>query len=1018
MNVTDIFVRRPVLATVISLLILLLGVRSFQLLNLREYPETTNAVVSVQTAYPGADAELIKGFITSPLEEAIATADGIDYLDSTSIQGTSLIQAHIELGYDPYQALTQISSKVDQVRSDLPEAAEQPTLNVEVGETTATMYINFHSEALAPNQITDYLNRVVQPELNTVTGVQEAQVLGGRPFALRAWLKPDKMAAVEVTPAQVREALAANNHVAGVGRTKGSEVTVRLKADTDVSSVEDFRDLVVKRTEAGTIRLRHIADVELGAESYASAVVFKGKPGTFIGIDVTPNANPLEVVPRVRDTLGDLEAQYPAGLSHTVVYDATDFIEESISEVQKTLIEAFLIVVVVIFLFLGSLRAVAIPVVAVPLSLIGAAFLMWTLGYSINILTLLAMVLGIGLVVDDAIIVVENVHRHIEEGQTPFDAALYGARELAGPIVAMSLTLVAVFAPIGFVGGVTGTLFSQFAYSLAGAVVISGVVALTLSPMMASRILKADAGGGRLEHFLDQAFERLRWAYEHLLHRTLNYTPVGLVFVVVVLGASYFLFAGSQSELAPKEDEGTLFVMTTGAPSATLDQTRKFTDMYNPIFASFDETKVYFNANGISPGGAAMPNSAFSIMRLKPWSERERTAMAIQPELQAKLRSVPGVDPAVFVPPPLPGSGSGLPVQFVIGTTADPKALNEVSQRMLEAVQQSNLFLFGDTDLKYDLPQARIRIDRDKVADLGLTMREVGRELGSMLGGGRVNWFSMQGRSYEVVPQVQRRDRLNPEQLESYHIRTASGDMVPLATVASVERTVQPQQLKRFNQLNSATISAVPAPGVSMGQALDYLNEQAADILPDDYRVDYKGQSRKFVEEGGQMVTTFFLALVLIFLMLAALYESWRDPVVMLVSVPMSIAGALAFLFLGFATINIYTQIGLVTLIGIISKHGILIVAFANQLQAQGYSKRQAIEDASGIRLRPILMTTAALVFAMVPLIVATGAGAESRYAMGLVVASGLTIGTVFTLFVVPTLYLVIGKDYGHTETV
>ncbi|MFP4559870.1 MAG: efflux RND transporter permease subunit [Thiohalorhabdus sp.] len=1017
MNVTDIFIRRPVLATVVSLLILLVGVRSFQLLNVREYPETTNAVVTVNTAYPGADAELIKGFITSPLEEAIATADGIDYLESSSVQGTSQIQAHIELNYDPYDALSQISSKVDQVRSELPEASEEPTLNVEVGDTTATMYINFHSEELETNQVTDYLNRVVRPELNTVQGVEEAELLGGRPFALRAWLKPDRMAAVGVSPAEVREVLEANNHLAGVGRTKGSMVSVRLKSETSIHSAEAFEDLVVKRTEEGTIRLSDVADVELGAETYENQVVFKGTPGTFIGVQVTPTANPLDVVPRVREALDELESQYPPTLEHTVVYDATDFIEESITQVQKTLLEAFLIVVVVIFLFLGSLRAVAIPVVAVPLSLVGAGFLMLAFGYSVNILTLLAMVLAIGLVVDDAIIVVENVHRHIENGERPFDAAIYGARELAGPIVAMTLTLVAVFAPIGFMGGVTGTLFSEFAYSLAGAVVISGIVALTLSPMMASRMLKSDEeSGSRLAAFLDRAFDKLRWAYERLLHRTLNYTPVWVVFAVIVLGSVVFLYTGAQHELAPDEDQGSLFVMSTGAPDATLDQTRMWTDMYNPIFESFEETAVYFNANGISPGGPPAPNSAFSIMRLEPWSERERSTMDLQQELQEKLGAVPGLDPQVFLPPALPGSGSGAPVQFVMGTTDDPSVLNEVSEEMKEAAEESGLFAFVDTDLKYDLPQARIHVDRDKVADLGLTMQEVGNELSSMLGGGYVNRFSTQGRAYQVIPQVQRADRLNPEQLENYHIEAPDGSMIPLSTVVSLEREVQPEQLNRFNQLNSATLSAAPMPGVTMGQALEFLESKAEEIFPKGYTVDYAGQARNYVEEGAQLVTTFFLALVLIFLMLAALYESWRDPLVMLISVPMSVAGALIFLYLGLATVNIYTQIGLVTLIGLISKHGILIVQFANQLQEEGYSKRRAIEDAAGIRLRPVLMTAAAMVFAAMPLVLTGGAGAESRYALGLVIATGLSIGTLFTLFVVPTMYMVIGKDHGRGE--
>ncbi|MFA9461350.1 efflux RND transporter permease subunit [Thiohalorhabdus methylotrophus] len=1014
MNVTDIFIRRPVLATVVSLLILLVGARSLQLLNVREYPETTDSVVTVRTAYPGADAQLVKGFITSPLEEAIATSDGIDFLESTSIQGISVIQAHIELNYDPYQALTQISAKVDQVRSDLPEESEEPTINVAVGETTATMYINFHSEVLEPNQITDYLNRVVQPKLNSVSGVQEAEILGGRPFALRAWLKPDKMAAVGVTPSEVFQVLEANNHLAGVGRTKGTMVTIRLRADTSLESAEQFRQLVVKRTSEGTIRLEDVAEVELGAESYDSSVIFQGNPGTFVGIQTVPTANPLTVIEDVRNTLPDLEANYPGGLEHTIVYDATEFIEESISEVEKTLIEAFLIVVVVIFLFLGSFRAVAIPVIAVPLSLIGTGFLMFAMGYSLNVLTLLAMVLAIGLVVDDAIIVVENIHRHIENGERPFDAAIYGARELAGPIVAMSLTLVAVFAPIGFMGGVTGTLFSEFAYSLAGAVVISGVVALTLSPMMASRMLKADTGSGGLAHFLDKSFEKLRWAYERLLHRTLNYLSVGVVFGLAVLASCYFLFVTTPSELAPDADKGSIFVLSTGAPDATLDQTELFTNMYNPIFESFPATDVYFNANGISPGGAAQPNSAFSILRLKPWSKRDRTAMEIKPILQGKLGAVPGLRSAVFIPPALPGSGSGLPVQFVIGSTDEPQALYDVSQQILQAAQQSGLFVFTDTDLKYDQPQARIQIDRDKVADLGLTMRSVGSEISSMLGGAYVNRFSMQGRAYQVIPQVERVKRLNPEQLLRYHINTPSGEMIPLSTVVSLQREVQPEQLHRFQQLNSATISAIPAPGVSMGRALDFLESKAQEVFPQGYSIDYAGQSRKYVEEGQQLVVTFFLALVLIFLMLAALYESWRDPLVMLISVPMSIAGALVFLSLGFATMNIYTQIGLVTLIGVISKHGILIVQFANQLQiGEGFSKRKAIEDAAGIRLRPILMTTAALVLAVIPLIMATGAGAQSRYALGLVIATGLSIGTLFTLFVVPTMYMVLGKDHG-----
>ena len=1025
MNFTDIFIRRPVLATVISLLIVLVGVRSYLGLTVREYPEAENASVTIQTVYTGANADLVKGFITTPLETEIASAQGIDYIESTSVQGVSIITANLELNYDPYDALTQITSKVNKVRGELPEGAEDPTLDLQVGESTSLMYLSFYSDVLENNQITDYLVRVVQPKLNTVPGVQKARIIGARTFAMRIWLKPDRMAALGITGAQVRQVLAENNYQAAVGSTRGQMITLDLTAGTDISSVEAFRDLVVKRSEGATIRISDIADVELGAESYDTSVTFNGQPATFIGIDTAPGANVLDVAQGVREAYADIKSQLPTGLESDIPYDATEYIEESITEVVTTLIEAVMIVIVVIFAFLGSMRSVMIPVIAVPLSIVGAAFIMLVLGYSINLLTLLAMVLAIGLVVDDAIIVVENIHRHIEEGMTPYDAAIKGTRELGGPIIAMTITLLAVFAPIGFVGGLTGTLFSEFAFSLAGAVIISGIVALTLSPMMCSRILKGHGDGeqqGRLEAFLDRVFDRFQKWYEARLHGALNTMPVILVFGLIVLVSCGFLYAGAKSQLAPDEDQGFVLVKSDGAPTASLDQTTLFTDEVTRIGLSMDAVDRVFQFNGVTFGGPPKPNTAITGLAFAPWSEREQTSSQLKDVVQQRVAAIPGMKSVAFEPPVLPGSSGGLPVQFVIGTTDEARQLYDVSEQMLQRAQQSGLFLFASSNMNFDKPRVTVNVDRDKAADLGITMAEIGQELGSMMSGGFVNRFSIQGRSYKVTPQVTRMERLNPHQLQEYHVRADSGELVPLSTLVSLETRVQPQELRRFQQLNSATIEGVPMPGVALGEVIGFLQQAAAETLPRGYGVDYAGQSRQFVEEGAALVVTFFIAIAVIFLVLAAQFESFRDPLIILVTVPMAVSGALIFVALGgtpmipwSSSINIYTQVGLVTLIGVISKHGILIVQFANQLQREGYDKRTAIEHAAAIRLRPVLMTTAALVLAVIPLILATGAGAGARFNMGLVIASGMTIGTLFTLFVLPAVYLVVARDH-HAE--
>jgi multidrug efflux pump len=1007
---TDIFIRRPVLASVVSLLILVLGLRAYSVLPVLQYPRTENAIVTVTTIYYGADPDVVAGFITTPLENAIAQANGIDYMTSTSQSSTSTIMVYLRLNYDADKALTEINTKIASVLNQLPVGTLQPTLTVEVGQTIDAMYIGFNSDTLAPNQITDYLTRVVQPKLQAVTGVQTAELLGQKVFALRAWLDPEKLAAFGLTASDVSAALAANDYISGIGTTKGQMVQVNLSASTSLHSADEFRNLVIKQVGGAIVRLKDVANVTLGAEDYESEVGFDGKQAVYIGIKVAPSANLLDVIQGVHRVFPDIQALLPQGLHGEIIYDSTEFVHSAIDEVIRSLVEALLIVTVVVFLFLGSLRSSLIPTVAIPLSLVGTFIVLLSLGYSINLLTLLALVLAIGLVVDDAIIVVENVSRHLEEGLTPVEAAIKAARELGGPIIAMTVVLAAVYVPIGFQSGLTGALFAEFAFALVGAVTVSGIVALTLSPMLCSRLLKAPepARGGwetRLTAFIDRNFARLHGAYERWLHGSLNTLPVTLTFALIVLGSIYFLFAGAKTELAPQEDQGVIITQSIAPPNATLQQRQLYSKDVYRIFASHPETEHVFQLD--------VPGQSIAGMVFKPWDRRTRTTTELQPVLQQELNKVAGVRVAAFQPPALPGS-IGLPVQFVI-TTTDPFArLNDVAQQFLQQALQSGMFIFLDCDLKIDNPQSDITIDRDKTAQLGLKMSDVGGSLAAMLGGGYGNYFSISGRSYKVIPQVQQRYRLNPHQLLDYYIRTADGALVPLSTVASVSTKTVPESLNHFQQLNSATIQGVVMPGVAQGDALGFLQNLSARVLPQGYSIDYGGLSRQYVQETSGFVTTFGFALIIIFLALAALFESFRDPVIILVSVPMSIAGALIFITLGFGgmSMNIYTEVGLVTLMGLISKHGILIVQFANHLQQQGRTKREAIEQAAGIRLRPILMTTAAMVFGVVPLITASGAGAVSRFQMGVVIASGLSIGTLFTLFVVPAVYLVFAADH------
>uniref|UniRef100_E6PVI5 Putative Acriflavin resistance protein n=1 Tax=mine drainage metagenome TaxID=410659 RepID=E6PVI5_9ZZZZ len=1009
---TDIFIERPVLATVVSLVILVLGLRSVGLLPVLQYPYTQNAVVTITTAYPGADANLVASFITTPLENAVAQANGIDYMTSSSVQSVSTITANLRLNYDPDKALTEINTKVNSVLNQLPPAAQKPVLTVSIGQTIDAMYIGFYSDVLKPNQITDYLVRTVQPKLQAIEGVQTAELLGAKNFALRAWLNPQKLAAYGLTAADVYTALSANNYLAATGNAKGQMVQINLSANTDLKSLAGFRNMVVKSVNGQVVRLDDVANVTLGSDDYDTSVAFDGKTSVYIGIQVAPGANLLDVVARVRKAFPDIQAQLPAGLKGTIVYDSTKFVTSSIDEVVKTLFEAILIVTAVVFIFLGSLRSVIIPLIAIPLSIIGTFTVMLALGYSINLLTLLAIVLAIGLVVDDAIIVVENVSRHLEEGMTRFDAAVRAARELANPIIAMTIVLVAVYVPIGFMGGLTGALFTEFAFTLVGTVVMSAIIALTLSPMMCSRLLKAPdpqsrSWQDRLVLFLDRSFERLHKRYERTLHGSLNFLPVTAVMAVIILGSIYFLYSTSKSELAPQEDQGVLIAIAFNNPTATLAQRELYSRQVYDVFKTYPETDHVFQLN--------TPSQVIAGMVLKSWDQRTKTSNQLQPGLQQKLNHIAGSQIAVFQPPSLPGA-RGLPVQFVITTTEPFNKLYTVSQQFLQQALKSGKFIFLQSDLRIDLPQTRIEIDRNMAAQLGLTMQEIGSALSAMLGGGYVNFFELDGRSYKVIPQVEQRFRLNPDQLKHYYARTSSGVMVPLSTVVHLKTTVQPETINHFQQLNSATIQGVSMPFVAQGQALNDLKQLAQRTLPAGYSFDYAGPSRQFEQESGGLVLTFGFALVIIFLALAAQFESFRDPIIILVSVPMAISGALLFINLGIggASLNIYTEVGLVTLIGLISKHGILIVEFANNLQREGRTKREAIEHAAGMRLRPILMTTAAMVLGVVPLITATGAGAVSRFNMGLVIATGLSIGTLFTLFVVPAMYMMLGADHSH----
>ncbi|MBL4916728.1 efflux RND transporter permease subunit [Szabonella alba] len=1006
MNLSELFIKRPVASTVLGLLIILLGLQGMFNLQTRQYPEVDETVITVTTVYPGASADLIQGFVTSPIAAAVATAEGVDYVSTTSRPSASVVTVQMRLGENPDTALTEVMSKVQQVRSSLPQDAEDPSIVKGTGMTFAMMYLGVQNPAMTPEQITEYIERVMVPRMSTIDGVAESQVLGGASYAMRVWIDPVRLAGQGLTAADVSAAINGANFLAAPGRTTNELVTYAITMESTLQTPEAFGLLPISGSGNEVVRLHDVARIALEAASTDTIVNFNGQPGTFIGVFPTPSANPLDTSANVLAELPAIRDSLPEGMTLTMMYDSTEQISASINEVLRTIIEATVIVAVIILLFLGSIRSVLMPLVAIPLSLVGVMFILFLMGYSINLLTLLAMVLAIGLVVDDAIIVVENVQRHADDGLSPMQAAFTSMRELSTAIIAMMLTLIAVFLPLFFTGGLTGALFQEFAVTLAGAVFISGIVALTISPMMAARLLKR-GGENRFQQSLNRGFVRFEGWYERRVSSSLDYLPVTVLLVVVLMGVTGYLLTKTSGELAPEEDSGALFSFVNAPSYATSDYTQRYVDQMRELTDDLPELSANFSITGF--GGQT--SSAIALWAFDDWADRERSQAEIQADLQARLAPVAGVQAFVFAPPSLPGAGGGLPISMVIQSTGDPSQVFEVADQIRQEAQASGRFIVVQNSLNFDTTQLVVRIDRDRAAALNLPASQIGQTLALLVGDGPVSQFDRDSNSYDVILQVPQEYRDNPERLGEIYIRSTTGDMVPLSAVIEVETRAAPATIEQFNQLNSATITALPLPGVSTGDGLAVIEEIAAPLLPSGFFIDYSGQSRLEKTEGNTIAVAFALAIVVIYLVLAAQFESFRDPLIILMSVPLSIFGVIVPLNLGLGTLNIYTQVGLITLIGLITKHGILLVEFANQLRHEnGLSRAEGIVASARQRLRPILMTTAATALGVVPLMTADGAGAAARFAMGLVIFSGITVGTIFTLFVVPAFYVLISR--------
>ncbi|MEX4584022.1 multidrug efflux RND transporter permease subunit AcrB [Haemophilus influenzae] len=1013
MKFTDIFIRRPVLAVSISLLMIILGLQAISKLAVREYPKMTTTVITVSTAYPGADANLIQAFVTSKLEESIAQADNIDYMSSTSAPSSSTITIKMKLNTDPAGALADVLAKVNAVKSALPNGIEDPSVSSSSGGS-GIMYISFRSKKLDSSQVTDYINRVVKPQFFTIEGVAEVQVFGAAEYALRIWLDPQKMAAQNLSAPAVMSALSANNVQTAAGNDNGYYVSYRNKVETTTTSVEQLRNLIISSNGDDLVRLRDIATVELNKESDNSRATANGAESVVLAINPTSTANPLTVAEKIRPLYESIKTQLPDSMESDILYDRTIAINSSIHEVIKTIGEATLIVLVVILMFIGSFRAILIPILAIPISLIGVLMLLQSFNFSINLMTLLALILAIGLVVDDAIVVLENVDRHIKEGETPFRAAIIGTREIAVPVISMTIALIAVYSPMALMGGITGTLFKEFALTLAGAVFISGIVALTLSPMMSSKLLKSNAQPTWLEQKVEHTLGKVNRIYEYMLDLVMLNRKSMLAFAVVIFSTLPFLFNALSSELTPNEDKGAFIAIGNAPSSVNVDYIQ---NAMQPYMKNVMETpEVSF---GMSIAGAPNSNGSLNIITLKDWKERTRKQSVVMNELNAKAKSIPEVSVSAFNFPEIDTGEQGPPVSIVLKTAQDYKSLANTAEKFLNAMKASGKFIYSNLNLTYDTAQMTISVDKEKAGTYGITMQQISNTLGSFLSGATVTRVDVDGRAYKVISQVKRDDRLSPESFKNYYLTASNGQSVPLSSVISMKLETQPTSLPRFSQLNSAEIRAVPMPGTSSGDAIAWLQQQANDNLPQGYTYDFKSEARQLVQEGNALTTTFILAVVIIFLVLAIQFESIRDPMVIMISVPLAVSGALVSLnllsFFGIAgtTLNIYSKVGLITLVGLITKHGILMCEVAKEEQLNyGKTRIEAITHAAKVRLRPILMTTAAMVAGLIPLLYATGAGAVSRFSMGIVIVAGLSIGTIFTLFVLPVVYSYVATEH------
>lgn len=1014
MKLTDIFIHRPVFATVINLIVLLTGLIAYQKLPVREFPRIESSIVNITTTYPGADAQLMEGFVTTPIEGALASLDGVDYIESNNQQGFSSINIFFHHGYDIDKAISEVSSRVASVRRKLPRDIDDPIIAKQDPNSQPVMYLPFISHKMSAQEISDYLLRVIQPQLEVLPGVGEARILGERRYAMRIWLDPNLLAAHNVTADEVAQALAANNVQTTAGLLSNGLQEFNVTATTDLATEEEFNNLVIKDKNGQLIRIRDVGYAELGSANNRFSVIMDGQSSVVIGIVPKSDANPLSVANEVNAALLRLQENMPEDLTAKVMWDSTRFIDASIYEVKKTLIEAVIFVIIIIFLFLGSVRAITIPLVTIPLSLIGVCIIMFALGYSLNTLTFLAWVLAIGMVVDDAIVVLENIHRNLEKGMSAKEAALIGAREIRFAVIAMTLTLVAVYAPIGFMGGVTGTLFREFAFTLAGAVLISGFVALTLSPMMCSKLLVHHNAESKLAQTIGHYLEWCKDRYYTSLNKVLDRKKLFVVIAAIIYLACFALYKILNQELAPPEDQSVIVTFASGPTSSNLQFTEKYTEQLIPIFNSIPEILNYGIINGF--GSSVGVNSAISFAVTKPWSERKRSINEIISEMMPKVWAIPGIKAFPVSPPALP-IGSFTPVEFVLQTTGSYTELDQAMQSMLLAAYQNPGLMFVDTNLKLTNPQVNLWIDRNKAADLGISMEAIGRTLSVFLSEPAISHFVINGRNYDVISQLSPEYRTTRDKLENLHVRTNSGELIPLSNIVKVQEEVVPPSLAHFQQLRSGTLKAALAPGYTLGQALTYLETKAKELLPDNIQFDYGGESRQFKRTGAEIYLVFIYALLFIYLVLAAQFESFRSPLIIMISVPLCFTGALLAMYLTGATLNIYTQIGLVTLIGLITKHGILIVEFANQLQTQGKSKQEALLEACALRLRPILMTTGAMILAAIPLAFASGAGAESRHQLGWTIVGGMTLGTLFTLFIVPVGYLYLGKDYNKEKS-